>query len=199
MGRQRHCLACGVLSYLAALPCLSLSLSLSLSLCVCCEAAVLGPRPSPLACAAVGRPTADASGGLARYQEVCPKEMRAAAPFLIVIDDPGKVEAGYNDPKGYIWCAPSVDVPVVWGGHGAPSCGWCWRELLLLLQKAVSGPLDRTLAPCLGGTGNPERQRVLCQLGCAWPRGAVHGASSPLAPPPKRPPVPFARLNLGSR
>lgn len=51
----------------------------------------------------VGRPTADKSGGLELYRQSCPKEMRAAAPFLIVIDDPGKLEAGYKDPKGYIW------------------------------------------------------------------------------------------------
>lgn len=57
----------------------------------------------------VGRPTADKSGGLELYRECCPKEMRAAAPFLIVIDEPGKISGGYKDPKGYIW----VEMPLV--------------------------------------------------------------------------------------
>lgn len=47
----------------------------------------------------IGRPTADVSGGMAGYRDVCPKALRAAAPFLIVLDRPGVEEL---DPK-YRW------------------------------------------------------------------------------------------------
>ena len=54
----------------------------------------------------IGRPTADVSGGLQGYRDVCPKQLRAAAPFLIVLDKPG----AELDPK-YRWVTfPLADV-----------------------------------------------------------------------------------------
>ncbi|GAB4819106.1 hypothetical protein N2152v2_006152 [Parachlorella kessleri] len=47
----------------------------------------------------VARPTMDKSGGLAGYREVVPKTVRAAAPFLIVVDEPGTTV----QDKGYLW------------------------------------------------------------------------------------------------
>ena len=49
----------------------------------------------------VGLPTMAPSSGLAGYRDVVPKAKRAAAPFLIVIDSPGRLKE-WKDEK-YIW------------------------------------------------------------------------------------------------
>jgi len=46
-------------------------------------------------------PTMAPSVGLAGHRDTVPKAVRAAAPFLIVVDEPGKL-AGYEDNK-YVW------------------------------------------------------------------------------------------------
>lgn len=55
----------------------------------------------------IGRPTADKSGGLSNYRAICPKRLRREAPFIIILDEPGKAK---DDPK-YIWVEfPLADV-----------------------------------------------------------------------------------------
>ena len=49
----------------------------------------------------IGRPTMAPSAGLEGYRSVTTKEERASAPFIVVIDTPGKLET-YQDKK-YIW------------------------------------------------------------------------------------------------
>lgn len=46
-------------------------------------------------------PTMAPSVGLAGHRDTVPKAVRSAAPFLIVVDEPGKL-AGYEDNK-YVW------------------------------------------------------------------------------------------------
>jgi hypothetical protein len=49
----------------------------------------------------IGRPTAATSSGLNGYRSVTSKKDRSEAPFIVVIDEPGKLEE-FKDPK-YIW------------------------------------------------------------------------------------------------
>lgn len=66
----------------------------------------------------IGRPTADPSGGLREYRDVCPKSIRSAAPFIIVLDRP---DAEYKDPK-YRWCA-GCHLVLAWGIWGFAGVG----------------------------------------------------------------------------
>lgn len=59
----------------------------------------------------VARPTMDKSGGLEGYRNVTPKSVRSRAPFLIVVDDPGKKVADLWSGGTYLWLEiPLVDV-----------------------------------------------------------------------------------------
>lgn len=49
----------------------------------------------------IGRPTMAPSAGLENYRKVVPKAVRAAAPFVVVIDKPGKLQEWKGDR--YIW------------------------------------------------------------------------------------------------